>query len=732
MALKPSGGNRMSSGHTPPPGAAPPIELVVTTGGDMSDPNDGVLTLREAVADQATAGVSARISFVPGIDEVVLTQGELLINGTSAATGAVLTIDGGAGGLTLTQDVAGGSRVVHIDGASSGVEQAVVLNDVTITGGLGTTEATAYGAGLLGRTATITLDDVAITGNRLAAGGQGVAGGGLALEECTTTITGGAITDNTVVASAGYASGGGIFASGGSLRLSGTEVSGNSATSAVSQVFGGGIAVTEGTEGSAVASLDHVTVARNTASVTGGTAYAAGGGISALGQSRLTLSYATLDSNTAKGAGSAYGGGVFGTYRVMVAYSLITANVAEASDKAFGGGIAMHREASNLSVLNSTVASNTLNAARGYGAGVEVNGSIVEIGSATIVGNSVGDAPGVGGIDISRASSADILNSIIAQNSGTTTDVAGTIESNGHNLFSQLDIVGQQPGDIVTLDAKLAAIADKGGPTMTMALLPGSLALDAGLDGDAIGKTDQRGTGFARISGGHTDIGAFETQQAGGVERLFTPGDDVVDLRGVDLALLPGALGTRALAGNDTIRLSTTQNRGETFRAGRGDDVVIGGSAGDRIAGELGDDRLFGSGRADFLRGGPGDDILHGRRGFDELHGGADADRFVYTDVRHAPHGTVRFDEILDFSRREGDRIDLRGIDAAPGMAGDQRFIFVGRGPLDEVGELRARALGDGDFLVSGQLERDASPEFSILVRTEDDLGRLERGDFLL
>ena len=89
------------------------------------------------------------------------------------------------------------------------------------------------------------------------------------------------------------------------------------------------------------------------------------------------------------------------------------------------------------------------------------------------------------------------------------------------------------------------------------------------MDGDAVCTTDQRGTGFARISGGHVDIGAFETQQAGGPERLFTPGGDTVYLRGVDLARLPGALGTQALAGNDTIHLSTTQNRGELFLAGR-------------------------------------------------------------------------------------------------------------------------------------------------------------------
>ena len=98
----------------------------------------------------------------------MLTQGELLINSTSAAAGEVLTIDGGAGGVTLTQSVAGGSRVVHVDGLSSGIEQAVVLKDVTITGGGG-----YFGCGMLGQSATITLDDVTITGNHGTSGGSG-------------------------------------------------------------------------------------------------------------------------------------------------------------------------------------------------------------------------------------------------------------------------------------------------------------------------------------------------------------------------------------------------------------------------------------------------------------------------------------------------------------------------------------------------------------------------------
>ena len=53
----------MNSEHTPPTGAPPPIELVVTSGGDTTDPNDGVLTLREAVE---TSGVIPRSPSPPG------------------------------------------------------------------------------------------------------------------------------------------------------------------------------------------------------------------------------------------------------------------------------------------------------------------------------------------------------------------------------------------------------------------------------------------------------------------------------------------------------------------------------------------------------------------------------------------------------------------------------------------------------------------------------------------
>ena len=61
------------------------------------------------------------------------------------------------------------------------------------------------------------------------------------------------------------------------------------------------------------------------------------------------------------------------------------------------------------------------------------------------------------------------------------------------------------------IDPKLGPLQDNGGPTMTMALLPGSPAIDAGDNTDAP-QWDQRGPGFPRIVNGIIDIGAFEVQ----------------------------------------------------------------------------------------------------------------------------------------------------------------------------------------------------------------------------
>jgi hypothetical protein len=85
-----------------------------------------------------------------------------------------------------------------------------------------------------------------------------------------------------------------------------------------------------------------------------------------------------------------------------------------------------------------------------------------------------------------------LANTLVAADSPAGGAASGAI---GHNLY-----VGATAGVV-------GPLADNGGPTLTMALLPGSPAIDAA-DTAAAPPTDQRG--FPRPFGAAADIGAFE------------------------------------------------------------------------------------------------------------------------------------------------------------------------------------------------------------------------------
>lgn len=106
-------------------------------------------------------------------------------------------------------------------------------------------------------------------------------------------------------------------------------------------------------------------------------------------------------------------------------------------------------------------------------------------------------------------------------------------------------------------------------------------------------------------------------------------------------------------AGNDVL-IGDADMMGDTSRGGN-----------DTLDGGAGDDWLYGDGRtmaagvtggADKLNGGDGNDHLIGGGGADVLTGGAGADIFVFARGSGA-------DEITDFSRTQGDRIDLSAFD---------------------------------------------------------------------
>jgi hypothetical protein len=117
------------------------------------------------------------------------------------------------------------------------------------------------------------------------------------------------------------------------------------------------------------------------------------------------------------------------------------------------------------------------------------------------------------------------MNTIVAGNTcAIGPDVWGTMYSEGYNLignakdaagFNAASLHDQLGTPATPIDPKLAALADWGGPTWTMALLPGSPAID---QGNYASPTDQRGharpynqAAVANAPGGNgNDIGAYE------------------------------------------------------------------------------------------------------------------------------------------------------------------------------------------------------------------------------
>ena len=118
----------------------------------------------------------------------------------------------------------------------------------------------------------------------------------------------------------------------------------------------------------------------------------------------------------------------------------------------------------------------------------------------------------------------------------------------GHNLFSDTPASGARPHRPRPTPTRCSGpLANYGGPTATMALLPGSPAIDAGISVAGV-TTDQRG--IARPQGSAPDIGAFESR--GFTLAIVTGGNQSTPVR---------------LALPDALRI---QRRQPLRRAGRG------------------------------------------------------------------------------------------------------------------------------------------------------------------
>jgi Ca2+-binding RTX toxin-like protein len=156
---------------------------------------------------------------------------------------------------------------------------------------------------------------------------------------------------------------------------------------------------------------------------------------------------------------------------------------------------------------------------------------------------------------------------------------------------------------------------------------------------------------------------------------------------------------------------------------------IVGNGAANELIGLEGNDTLIGGGGADVLNGGTGNDLINGGLGRDYMTGGTGADTFIFAQNDFAGLTRTTCDRITDFDAKQGDRFDLRSVDANSLLPGDQAFVFIGSAGFAGVaGSLRC-SRASGHTYIEGDFNGDRIADFLIRV---DGNHSLSSGDFWL
>ncbi len=324
-----------------------------------------------------------------------------------------------------------------------------------------------FAPGLAGGTVTLTNGPLELTDpsrTTLDAGSLGITVSGGGESQVFVVATGATATLNGLTVADGFTETyGGAIDVRGDLTFTGGTIHNSEAR------LGGGMLIAAG----ATVLLDRVTMSGNTARDDGGGIYNVG---------TLTVRASTLSGNTA----GRDGGAIFNQF---------TRNANGGTIGALG----------TVTLTTSTLAGNT--ATRDGGA--VYNRGALTADSVTVADNTAGNGGGLFS-DTSIGGTTAVAGSIVARNTGSQADIAGTVIDGGFNLVANAASAGGLTngvnGNLVGVDPALATLANNGGPTQTIALLLSSPAIDAG-DPASTRLTDQRG--FARFAS-PADIGAFE------------------------------------------------------------------------------------------------------------------------------------------------------------------------------------------------------------------------------
>ena len=370
----------------------------------------------------------------------------------------------GPGAAALTIDAGHNYGVLRHTGAGT-----LAVSGVTLTNGTYANPVTPRG-GCLYSAANLDVADSVVSYCEARGTGGGVARGGAIYAHGNLTLTSSLVTGSRAYGTAGLGRGGGVYVNG-NFDAEASTISYNTAQGAPIINGQGGGAMVLGT------TLLHAS------SIYYNGAYEVGG--------IWTKSTVTIDSSLIARNGASQTAGMRATYYgTGPTATIVNSTIAYNRSVDRVGGLNLIIPAT---ISNTTIA---MNEAFSGLAGVLMSGPTLELDSTIIAGNMSGPDP-------------------------DDFEVYGTPVITGANNLVVASSAPLPP-DTISTDPLLDVLADNGGPTLTMALMQGSPAIDAGNDVAQI-PYDQRGPGFARQVGARADIGAFEVQAS---DVIFRDGFD--------------------------------------------------------------------------------------------------------------------------------------------------------------------------------------------------------------
>jgi len=283
-----------------------------------------------------------------------------------------------------------------------------------------------------------------------------------------------------------------------------------------------------------------------------GSATAKGGAIYSGGYVTLNHSVVSNSSTANVTTQGTLGGGIYAKHGFSALFSTIAGKSA-LGDALFSRGGGVYSADGDVTLIHSTISGNHADINSALEARDPSNTYYFSADNSTISGNKSNQVQTVGAY-----TRVHFFNSTLAFNLAHTENTNapaglysnsqikayssifaenGTQNGPGHDLYSKVPtdpIFGSNmlitatnnPVPLGTLSScpHLGHLSDNGGPTLTIPLLAGSQAIDAGITFSS--GYDQRGAGFPRTVGNAPDIGAYE-RQAGMI-------DDVVFFSGFD------------------------------------------------------------------------------------------------------------------------------------------------------------------------------------------------------